>query len=292
MQFIRMTVVAMCLFPWVAQAQVLEYEWVDFHGQGQTISIDLPYDRLENAMLSGKDQVSQQSILSLSYQFALDIAGQANTQEKPVRVAGTEQRFFFSIDGNDKAADTELAQDLRHQLVLSINQSPERGYFTFDEKANGLRPDYMAIVADNQDVFSAFAHALVYKFGKKDPVELISQLLAMLQQIRYDDMLEEPFPMATPIQLLVEKRGDCEAKQVFLIGVLEQLFPDRPMGLVNLPTFNHVLAAISLDAELDSKVMHDGKPFILMDATGPAPQKFGEVFQYYRDAEVTSWIGV
>lgn len=292
MRLVQMVMLLITSLPWAVQAQGLDYAWVDFYGQPQTISIDLPYDRLESGMLSGKDQVSQQSILKLSYQLALGIAAQANTQEKPVRVAGTEQRFFFSIEGDNKEADTAFAQSLRHDLVMAINQSPERGYFTFDEQANGIRPDYAAIVADNQDVFSVFARAMVAKFGQKDPVELVSQMLALLQQIPYDDMLEETFPMATPIQLLVEKRGDCEAKQVFLIGVLEQLFPDRPMGFVNLPAFNHVLAAINLDAELESRVMHNAKPYILMDATGPKKQKFGEVFQYYRDAEVTSWIGI
>lgn len=280
------------LIPWRAQAQVLEYSWSDFRGQPQTISVDLPYQRLEAGMLRGKDKISQQDILKLSYRLAQGIARQTTTPQYPVTVAGTEQRFFFAVDGKDPVSDTAFAQSLRKDLVYSINHSSERGYFIFDEFANGIRPDYREILKDNQDVFAIFAHAVVKKFGQEDSVELINQLLAFLQQIPYDDLLAEPFPMATPIQMLVENRGDCEAKQVFLVGVLGQLFPDRPMALLNLPTFNHILAAISLDADLSSKVIHDGKPFVLMDATGPTKQAFGEVFIYLRDATSSSWIDI
>lgn len=292
MIWLKTMLLSFILTPGIAMAQMMEYSWVDFHGQPQTISVDIPYNRLESAMLSGKDRVSQKSILKLSYELARKIASQTSTTTVHVNVAGTQERFFFAVNGDGKDSDTAFAQALRHELVLEINQSPERGYFIFDEDANGLRPDYLALLSDNQDVFSIFARAMISKFGIEQPIELINQTLALLQQIPYDDMLQDPFPMATPIQLLVERRGDCEAKQVFLIGILQQLFPDRPMGLVNLPTFNHVLAAINLDSALESRVLHDGKPFVLMDATGPASLPFGKVFLYHRDAVTTSWIGI
>lgn len=270
-------------------ADELSFEWIDFSGQSQTITLTIPLSRLQEGMLSGKDQISLKHVLSDAFMRAQAIAVSSSASDQPMRVIGTADNFFFAPKSRD-ATGSDKANYLKQQLADEINKSENRGYFIFDQQVSGLRPDYLSIIEDNKDIFLEAARRFTERFGRKDPLELINQLLSFLQQIPYDDMLNQPFPMATPIQMLVEKRGDCEAKQIFLVGVLKVLFPDRELALINLPEHNHILSAIRLDVLLPSQKMRKGIAYVMMDATGPARLPFGKVALYYLNSTPSVWI--
>lgn len=266
-------------------AETITLDWRDYQGTEQNISLRIPLERLSAAMLEGRDQVSLSTVLEQSFIAAKAYAARKSTPSKVIEVLGSASSYAFNAQG-----DTDLEATLKADFMAGFNQSPQRGYFIFDGAAGGFRPDYLAILADNADVFPLVAQALLRRFGAENPEELVNQLLSMLQQIPYDDMASQGFPMATPIQMLVENRGDCETKQLFMLGVLKALFPDRAMALVSLPRLNHILGAIELDRDVSSRVEHDSRSFVLLDATGPTAQPFGEVFPYHRDSPGKQWI--
>lgn len=266
-------------------AETINLQWRDYRGVDQHISLSIPFERLSEAMLEGRDQISLSAVLEQSFTAAKAYAASRSTPSQVVEVLGTASSYAFNAHGN-----TDLEATLKADFMADFNQSPQRGYFIFDAAAGGFRPDYLTILADNADIFPLVAQALLARFGSENPDELVNQLLAMLQQIPYDDMASQGFPMATPIQMLVENRGDCETKQLFLLGVLNALFPDRAMALVSLPRLNHILGAIELDHDVSSQVTHDSRSFVLLDATGPTAQPFGEVFPYHKDSPGQQWI--
>ncbi|AYG48388.1 hypothetical protein DV532_29570 (plasmid) [Pseudomonas sp. Leaf58] len=269
----------------MALAQPLTYGWTDFNGQQQTITFDLPSKRLVEGMLSEKDQVSLAEVQVRAYDTAWMLARASSTSDIIFRVTGSVDQFDIAVSAPaGLLADAEQERGrIRTEVEVSIADPSENGYFIYDAGSAGIRPDYQAIAQDNQDVFNTVARAFLAKFGVNEPLQLINQLLAFLQSIPYDDLLTQPFPMSPPIPMLVEQRGDCEGKQVFLVGVLRELFRDRPIYLINLPDREHIIAGIALDMPMDTTIEHKGRHIVLMDATGPTPYPLGRIPPQFLD---------
>ena len=270
----------------MALAQPLTYGWTDFDGQQQSITFDLPAERLVEGMLSAKDQVSLADVQARAYDTAWMLSRASSTSDIIFRVTGSVDQFDIAVSAPPGLlADAEHEQGrIRREVEQSIADPTSNGYFIYDAVSGGIRPDYQAVAQDNQDVFNTVARAFLAKFGANEPLQLINQLLAFLQSIPYDDLLTQPFPMSPPIPMLVEQRGDCEGKQVFLVGVLRELFRDRPLYLINLPDREHIIAGIVLDMPMRDTVEYEGRKIVLMDATGPTPYPFGQIPPQFLDA--------
>jgi hypothetical protein len=272
----------------VAFAQPLTYGWIDFHGQNQAVTFDIPSQRLRYGMLSAKDQVGLEQVQAKAYDLALTLTRASSTSDVIYGVTGTTKRFDIAVQAPTGLLNEAMIKrnQIWHAVVQSISDPSNHSYFIFDESSGGIRPDYQAVADDNRDVFKVVSEAFIERFSPDDPVELINQLLAFLQAITFDDLLAEPFPMSPPIPMIIERRGDCEGKQTFLVGVLGQLFKDRNLFLINLPSSEHIIAGIELDSPYINSIEHNGHRIVLMDATGPDPYAFGSIapqFQNYNN---------
>jgi hypothetical protein len=272
-------------------AQPLTFSWVDFSGHPQHLTLDIAAERLQRGMLHDRDQVGLPQVQQRVYVQAIESARLKSTSDMQFTITGSPQSFDVQATATPALEDyaRRTVIELLEGIKASVADPGSDSYFIYDAASKGIRPDYNLVAADNQDLFAAFAQALLARFGPDSPVELINQLLAFLQTIPYDDMLNSNFPMATPVQMLVENRGDCEGKQTFLVGVLGHLFQDRPLFLINLPDQEHILAGIGLESDYASGVKHNGQSVVLMDATGPGHFPFGVIPGFFHNNNQSVW---
>lgn len=264
---------------------------MDFQDQEQQITFDLPPERLAEGMLSAKDQVGLGEVQVSAYDTAVALARSASTSDIIYQVTGTPQGFDIDVQAPPGLLpQAQVGQrEIRSAVEQSIADPSIHGYFIYDGRSGGIRPDYQSVADDNHDIFRTVALAFLEKFGDKEPQELINQILAFLQAIPFDDLLDRPFPMSPPIPMLIEQRGDCEGKQVFLAGVLGVLFSDRPIYLINLPDNEHIVAGIAFETDLVETIQHEGRKIVLMDATGPAAYPFGNIPPQFKNSNRWVW---
>jgi hypothetical protein len=291
MKIANLFLICLLCCPPSINAQPLAFQWTDFQGRIQAITLDIPSARLREGMLLEKDQIGLGQVQATAFNTALTLTRGASTSDVRFGVTGTPESFDIAVEAPQGLLASAQAKrkDLLLQVEQSIGSASSGSYFIFDSESGGIRPDYQAIANDNMDIFRVTAEAFLTRFGAEDPVELINQLLAFLQSITFDDMLDSPFPMSPPIPMLVERRGDCEGKQTFLVGVLSQIFSDRGLFLINLPDKQHIIAGIQLDSQLQSTVDHEGKTVVLMDATGPEPYLFGLIPPQFKNNDRWVW---
>jgi hypothetical protein len=107
-----------------------------------------------------------------------------------------------------------------------------------------------------------------------------------MQAIPYDDLLDARttggVEFAPPPALLRLNRGDCDSKTVALAAILRSLTPGLGLLFVVLP--RHVALAVDLrPAEGEAAVVYGGRPWLLLEPTGPAVVPPGRV------APTTAW---
>jgi len=86
-----------------------------------------------------------------------------------------------------------------------------------------------------------------------------------------------------PLAVLNQNLGDCDSKSVLTASLIRAFLPNNSMRLVLLR--NHALLAIAMTPlTKDTTMMIDGMPFILLDPTGPAQMKLGEVSKSTKQA--------
>ena len=114
----------------------------------------------------------------------------------------------------------------------------------------------------------------------------IARALNFVQAIPYDDLTDPRttggIEFAPPPAMFKLNRGDCDSKTVALAAILRTLTPGRRLLFVVLP--QHVALAVDLPLqEGDVAVTHDGRPWLMLEPTGPAVVPPGHV------APTTMW---
>jgi hypothetical protein len=122
--------------------------------------------------------------------------------------------------------------------------------------------------------------------GTDDERSRVGRALNFVQSIPYDDLIDPRttggIEFAPPPAMFKINRGDCDSKTVALAAILRTMTPGRRIVFVTLP--QHVALAIDLPPhEGDAAVMYDGRPWLMLEPTGPAVVAPGQV------APTTAW---
>lgn len=255
-----------------ADEVVLGHTWNDYYGNKRSLSIPFDESRVRQALTASRDLHGYKTIYRSIMNHAKIFANNVSNQDIKARVVTSGLDYKVEVQyrpGLEGEADKLVAR-IDDFILGSYDDLRPVTYYRYDPKFKALLMNYADIAHDYEDVFAASHRYFQSTDAGKSEVEQINDRLAFLQSIPYDDMLSNDFDLNTPIRMLAEGRGDCESKQIYMAGLLGNLFPGRQVHLVLLPNKEHVLLALEVDGPTWSETYtHEGRRYLILDATGP-----------------------
>ena len=198
-----------------------------------------------------------------------------------------KRQLKFKVITRDVTLRQQLETELRQLLLEQRQFYLQQQYYTELQQPTGE----LAIVPDHARLMQASLNALLpvatawHAKLVNLPTRLSLQLLtSWVQQIPYQDLSDRRHSdgndFSPPLKLLRQNRGDCDSKAILLAALLRLLMPEVRLAIIYLP--GHAILAVQLTpADNDKTITLEGRPYILVDATGPAELAPGEVAQQY-----------
>lgn len=251
---------------------VFHQRWNDDSGQPRAMDLAITEDRVRQALTQGRDLHSYESIFREIIAQAKIMGQELSTPTAKVRVYRRDMGYDLDYQYLNGHKDEAMAIGGKIQGFVDGAYDDLRSvtYYRQDKEQHALVIDYNDIVGDFKDVFIAVDGYFRNSDVGKSDLEKINDRLAFLQSIPYDDMLKSDFDLNTPIRMLASNAGDCESKQVFMAGLLRQLYPERDIQLVTLPNKEHIVLALEMpELPSSSTYLKDGIRYAILDATGP-----------------------
>ncbi|WP_348729180.1 hypothetical protein [Rheinheimera texasensis] len=193
-----------------------------------------------------------------------------------------------------QAAEPEKAQQMMATLAAeqtkALNDYLAKGYYyLLDDpvKGKGVIPDHLLFMQDALGQLQPVADAFIANYGKNNIRQIAAQLTAWIQQIPYrglDNRLESNGNgYAPPVQLIFDHSGDCDSKAVLWATVMRLIFPTLMIKIIYLP--NHAVIAAQVPAtDTEQVIDFADSSLLLIDPTGPAQLKLGQVGDEYQAA--------
>ncbi len=193
-----------------------------------------------------------------------------------------------------QAAEPEKAQQMMATLAAeqtkALNDYLAKGYYyLLDDpvKGKGVIPDHLLFMQDALGQLQPVADAFIANYGKNNIRQIAAQLTAWIQQIPYRDLdnrLESNGNgYAPPVQLIFDHSGDCDSKAVLWATVMRLIFPTLMIKIIYLP--NHAVIAAQVPAtDTEQVIDFADSSLLLIDPTGPAQLKLGQVGDEYQAA--------
>ncbi|WOF81824.1 hypothetical protein P5704_023785 (plasmid) [Pseudomonas sp. FeN3W] len=247
-----------------------EYSWETRSSYPLSISLDIDEKTRKKAYLSDGDLLDYKRISVLILDQMRVMARNLTTPGIRISVQGTSLSNFEATAWAQESLQGEAQKSIEAIYTFAkdaIKPIEKSTYYRYNRETRSLGINYNKIAKDYEALVIQTLLALSKTLKTEDRIILRDSLLDMLQSIPYTDLAMDDFPLLNPARMLLEKRGDCESKQVFMAAALKLLFPERRVLLLQLPEQEHIVLSYAGD--------HGEE--ILMDATGPARLPVGKL---------------
>ncbi|WOF81825.1 hypothetical protein P5704_023790 (plasmid) [Pseudomonas sp. FeN3W] len=279
-------VAAMLLFSVSAQARQIEfsqaasgetveftYRWDDRFGRPDGVIMSVLKQDIDAHLNDPKMKIRPKALAGWLFEHVRQEAARLSTDGYSITVSNNDG--MVSIQG--KGIDQKVLND-RVEQVKAINQRAlehleSNSYFMLVD--GEIRLDYKEIVDTSTSLLGPVASIMTDT--RVSTRENIERYLPFLQNIPYDRLDgDEEFGLYTPMHMLITNKGDCESKQLALATMIRSQYPTADMIMLGL--VDHMVIGVAIAPQVgDQTFMHQGRLYVLMDATGPALSKPGHL---------------
>ena len=259
------------------------YRWKDHFNQTREIGFSLPKQNFAGG--HKKQRTFQPHIAQRYVKIQMQrIVQKINPKEARVKLSPRPGELQIEVRSQSQETTQKWLNILAKERENALDKYLQDHYFIRYESPfgqKGVKPDHIRYVKESIKSLLPAAQAMYEQLDPESTSRAyVSLLLSWVQAIPYstlqDRMTSNGAGFLPPTQLLVANQGDCDSKATLIAALLRSLFPNLNMAIVFLP--EHALLAANLAAfDGDEKLRHEGVDYVLLDPTGPAPLKLGEV---------------
>lgn len=196
----------------------------------------------------------------------------------------------YSVQADDQAKVKQAMSTLADEQKKALTEYLAKGYYyLLDDpvKGKGVIPDHLLFMQDALSHLQPVADAFIANYGKKNIRQIAAHLTSWIQQIPYRDLdnrlASNGNGYAPPVQLIFDHSGDCDSKAVLWASVMRLIFPTLMIKIIYLP--NHAVIAAQVPAtDTEQVIDFADASLLLIDPTGPAPLKLGQVSSEFQAA--------
>lgn len=274
---IRLILIILAAFSPQASAKyadhLWDYEWISLQGEKKRIHLTIPSNVVEMAYLGEGDILNFSEIWKIIVSLARQRADEISDGNVRLSLAGGDDNLNIRVNhlpGYGENAKLKI-YEIESYIERMLDEFSESSYYRFDKGERKALIEYNKVASDYEAFILMFITSVSNQMGLKSRDELRDVLLDMLQSLTYADLDQDDFPMLNPGRMLIEKRGDCESKQLFMATAMKLIYPYNPVFLVLLPKQEHIVM----------KYRDDHGNEIYLDATGPDRLPAGSLLTKY-----------
>ncbi len=258
----------------------LSYTWLDFDNTKLSTTVD--FSGVPTAFRTFRAYSPAQVEQYIHRKIMLQAK---NLDPKKVRIKlvrkGSEKVFF--IEGQDQKVVNQTRLELsKQQEILFQEYLQTNNYIEFKDFWNTkkVKPDHVKIALLSQNELKPLAQAFQQILDSKSRDQAIDILLGFIQSVPYSKLQSKDNRRGAgylpPRNLLINNRGDCDSKVTLMASILSLLYPDTKLVMVLIP--NHALLGIQNTYQAHGETIRvDGIEYLLVEPTGPAQFKLGEI---------------
>lgn len=263
----------------------LNYTWLDHQQQPRELAFSLSTDITQNQY---RNQTDYKPEMAQRYVYVelMKQAQQVNPKEARVKLVHRGQRIEVSVTSRSRQMISKWQGLMAEKQESAFDQYLHDNHYTRFTNymgQEGVLPDHIRYIQESRDIVLPVAQAIYDQLTEGSSTrDYINLLLSWIQTIPYDT-LESRIGSSgagffSPVEVLVNNRGDCDSKATLTAALLRALLPNLSMAIVYLP--NHALLAINLGIRSDEQNLDiRGAPHVLIEPTGPAQVTIGNTSQ-------------
>jgi hypothetical protein len=266
------------------QAVTLKYRWLDAFGAERNLSFSLDKEKMSSQHKlnkSYKPEIAQRYV----YIQLQKAAQKVNPREARISFRRLNSEIQIQVKSqNDKVTDKWMRemQIVQEQALTEYLQQNYYGRYTGPYGETGVKPDHIRFVDDSVHTVLPAAQAIYEQINEDSTSRTyVNLLLSWVQSIPYDALQDRLTShgsgFMSPAEVLTSNKGDCDSKAVLTAALLRSLLPKLQMIIIYLP--NHALLGANLPfyGESELSVNEGGIDYVLLEPTGPAIMKIGEL---------------
>lgn len=192
--------------------------------------------------------------------------------------------FSFKVKAKDHRTAQKTLADLERQYEQLRNSYWQRNLLIPTE-TNGyhttIQHDYRAYISQSATALESLVESFKQiQTDKRDIREFIELVLSWMQSIPYASLGNSrsinSAGFISPRDVLIQNRGDCDSKSTLMSSILKAYDPRLDVRMMYLE--DHALLAVANPNSNDEvTISYNGKPFVLIEPTGPARYVIGQV---------------
>lgn len=259
------------------------YKWYDHNGKRRSIDFSINKKSVKDLPTSHVNYMPT-LIRQKIKQDLLRLAKRINPKRARIRIEEIGSDIDIAIRSRDEVLINALYNEFEQQQALTLNQYFREHYFEYFSPATGekgVKADHTRYIAEFTEVLQPAAAKFYESLGNTITVRAyLNIILSWAQSIPYNELTGRGAAngsgFSPPTALLDANLGDCDSKSVLVAALLRNFLPQSTFKLVLLP--NHALLAINITkSESDYAIEHNGSSLVVIEPTGPAPLKLGEL---------------
>lgn len=258
------------------------YEW-----KQQDRSYNLQFNIPNAALLSMPDSPStynKRVFQEAVYSQVMQEAKRIDPRLGRINIDKNSNGLSFRVQSKQSGA----AQKILNKLS-AVHEQAQKDYYTNNffiqyqtpARENGIRHDHAKYTELSSLSLRPIVEAIkAIQQQPTNPREFVEIALTWIQSIPYDKLenrlSSNGSGFMSPRDLLLQNKGDCDSKSTLMAALLRAYNPRIDLQMVYLD--NHALLGVAMRAmPKDQTVNKNGSRFVLLEPTGPAQLKIGEV---------------
>ncbi len=258
------------------------YTW-----QNEGAHYSLVFELNNQALLNTPDSPANynESLLQdYVYSEVLRVASQVDPSRAKVNIKREPQGLSFNVKSRQNNYANEIMMKLKSTHANAQQRYWDKAFITSYSAPNGqtgIRHDHARYTKLSASALKPIIKSIKQmQVNPNDSREFISILMSWIQTIPYSRLENRLYlngaGFVAPRDLLYSNQGDCDSKSTLMAAVLKAYSQTINLQMVYLP--EHALLALAMPAKpSESTIIHNGIQFVLLEPTGPAQYKIGEV---------------
>ena len=266
-----------------AKSIEMQYRWKDYSGTHRSLSFELDKSKITKRPKTSRGyrpEIAQRYVY-IELQRA---AQKINPKEARVNFIRRGEEWSIEVRSDSDEIRTKWLNELRKTRESAFQQYLSDNYYSRYESPygqRGVKPDHTRFVSESMAALLPAAQALYEQLDEDSTSRAyVNLILSWVQSIPYsmlkDRITSNGSGYLPPSEVVITNQGDCDSKAILTAALLRSLLPNLDMVVVYLP--NHALLAANLPHfEEESKISVQGIEYLLLDPTGPALMKIGQI---------------
>ncbi|MCF2948624.1 hypothetical protein L0668_10945 [Paraglaciecola aquimarina] len=257
------------------------YKWEDHQKQPQSLNFSLPLEQINK-------KHHKRFVPDLADQYVYielhKAARTINPKEASVKIRRKAKDIEIQVTSRSQNLLDKWQRSMQQSRENAFNQYLKDNYLSHFRTHLGqkvIKPDHLRYIAESKTPLMPIAQALYQKVPESSETRVyVNLLLSWVQSIPYsaleDRVTSNGAGYLPPPLVVASNQGDCDSKSALMASLIRSLLPDAKMIMLYLP--NHALLGVSLPFRTTERTLNiEGIDYLLMEPTGPANTKLGEI---------------